>query len=281
MGPSMLKAVTKTATHPQATPLGFDGFTAQLKSQFNWLPDTRTGNNTSYTIADAALSAFSVFFTQSPSFLAYQRQMQDNKGKNNADSLFQVTHIPSDNQTRNLLDPIDPVHFAQAFALSFDYLSQTGYLESYRTLNDTLLIAVDAVCYHSSNQIYCNKCSQRKHKDGHISYSHRAITPVIVAPGNRHVISMMPEFITPQDGATKQDSELKATTRWLKRNATLLASEDVTCLGDDLYAHQPFCQSLLAAGCHFLLVCKPSSHKGLYEALEDRECAAETQEGGL
>ncbi|GAJ18588.1 unnamed protein product, partial [marine sediment metagenome] len=43
----------------------------------------RTGNNTTYSIEDIALSAFSVFFTQSPSFLAYQTSMQQNKGNNN------------------------------------------------------------------------------------------------------------------------------------------------------------------------------------------------------
>jgi len=35
------------------------------------LPDYRTGPNRRYEIADAALEAFAVFFTQSPSFLAY------------------------------------------------------------------------------------------------------------------------------------------------------------------------------------------------------------------
>jgi hypothetical protein len=40
---------------------------------------------------DAALSAFSVFFIQTPSFLCYQRKMADSKGKGNAQSLFWVT----------------------------------------------------------------------------------------------------------------------------------------------------------------------------------------------
>jgi hypothetical protein len=40
--------------------------------------------NCHYTIEDTALGAFSVFFTQSPSFLAYQKSMQETKGQNNA-----------------------------------------------------------------------------------------------------------------------------------------------------------------------------------------------------
>jgi hypothetical protein len=44
----------------------------QIRSTFNALPDCRKqGNNQKYAMEDAALSAFSVFFTQSPSFLDY------------------------------------------------------------------------------------------------------------------------------------------------------------------------------------------------------------------
>ena len=42
-------------------------------------------------------------------------------------------------------------------------------------------------------------------------------------------------------------------------------------LGDDLYAHQPFCRQVLLHGFHFLFTCKPSSHLhlgGWVEALE-------------
>jgi hypothetical protein len=38
--------------------------------------DPRTGHNGSYTMADFGLAAFSVFFAQSPSFLAHQRQLE-------------------------------------------------------------------------------------------------------------------------------------------------------------------------------------------------------------
>jgi len=55
---------------------------------------------------DAALSAFSVFFTQSASFLAYQRTMEGNKGRSNAQTLFGIHQIPSDNHIRDLLDPV-------------------------------------------------------------------------------------------------------------------------------------------------------------------------------
>ena len=55
---------------------------------------------------DAVIAAFSVFFTQSPSFLQHQRLMKQNKGKDNAQSLFGLAEIPCDNQIRKLLDPL-------------------------------------------------------------------------------------------------------------------------------------------------------------------------------
>ena len=39
-------------------------------------PDKRTGDNTRYSMRDIALGAFSVFFTQNPSFLSHQTSLK-------------------------------------------------------------------------------------------------------------------------------------------------------------------------------------------------------------
>ena len=91
------------------------------------------------------------------------------------------------------------------------------------------------------------------------------VTPTIVAPGINKVLSLAPEFIVPQDGETKQDCELNASKRFLSRTDTQLDGIGVTALGDDLYAHEPFARSVLERGWNFLFVCKPESHKTVYE----------------
>lgn len=249
--------------------LQFDELVGYLKVHFQLLPDYRQGFNTTYQIQDAALSAFSVFFTQSPSFLAHQKKMQESKGRSNATSLFQIKNIPSDNQIRNLLDPVEPKQLTAVFEFVYKNLLADGFIKPYRCFNNTILIALDGVCYHSSSEIFCDKCHKREHKNGQISYMHSAITPVIVAPGNPHVISLPPEFITPQDGHEKQDSEHAATKRWLKEHAKVYRELGVTFLGDDLYDCQPICQAMLDEQCHFILTCKPDSHKTLYEWLSE------------
>jgi hypothetical protein len=185
--------------------------------------------------------------------------------------MSEIEKIMSDNQIRNLLDPVAPTHLIPVFTQIYEHLKEAGFIESYRCLNNGLLIALDGVCYHSSKEIYCDQCYRREHKNGSITYSHSAITPVIVAPGNPHVISLYPEFITPQDGHDKQDSEHAAVKRWLSAHAAKYQPEGVTFLGDDLYSCQPVCQAILDACCHYLFTCKPDSHKTLYECLSALE----------
>jgi len=70
---------------------------AHLCQVLGGLPDRRTGDNPSYSMEDIGLGAFSVFFTQCPSFLAHQKTMQQAKGQSNAQSLFHLEVVPSDN----------------------------------------------------------------------------------------------------------------------------------------------------------------------------------------
>ena len=49
--------------------LTLDDITKQIRNTFEQFTDPRRGKNTRYTLVDAGLSAFSVFFMQSPSFL--------------------------------------------------------------------------------------------------------------------------------------------------------------------------------------------------------------------
>ena len=53
---------------------------------------------------------------QSQSFLAHHQAMSQKKqGKQNLQTLFEVENVPSDNQIRNLLDPLSPTEFAPKY----------------------------------------------------------------------------------------------------------------------------------------------------------------------
>lgn len=242
----------------------WDGLIGHLRQVLGALPDGRTGENTHYSMEDIASSAFSIFFTQSASFLAFQRSMQQAKGQSNVHSLFQVQQIPSDNPIRQTLDPIPPETLFPVYDTVCQALRDQGIIETYRAVHDTLLIALDGTWYHSSQKIHGPCCSFMEHQSGEKTYYHSAVTPVIVAPGRAEAISLRPEFITPQDGHLKQDCEVAAAKRWLEKNGASYAPLKATLLGDDLYAHEPLCRRTLLYGFHFIFVCKPESHPTLY-----------------
>jgi hypothetical protein len=190
--------------------------------------------------------------------------MQQAQRRNNAQSIFGLQEIPSDNQIRTLLDPIAPGLFYPVFSSPFEHLEKAGYLKGYRFFEGCLLVPLKGTEYFRSSKIHCSHCSVTHPTHGQVSYSHKVLTPVVVALGNPKVLALEPEFIGPKARAEKQDCELNAAKRWVERHAAL-AAKKVILLGDDLFSKDPFCKALLLHGFHFILGCKPDSHQTLYE----------------
>ena len=162
-------------------PLSFDDLQGIIHRHLDPLPDSRKkGANTRYRIQDAALGAFSIFFTQSPSFLDYQRRLQQTKGQNNAHTLLGVEQIPCDNQIRKLLDPIAPSTLDPVFVEVFERLEQHHMLAHFRVLGDQLLVALDGTTYFASKTLHCPNCLTRQLSNGQSLSYHSAITPVVV-----------------------------------------------------------------------------------------------------
>src|SRR5260370_35700834 len=88
-----------------------------LRAPCGGLRDKRRGKNRHYLMADIGMAAFSVFFMQSPSFLAHQRHLADGHGhgRSNCETLFGMTQIPSHNHVRDMLDPGEPESFYARF----------------------------------------------------------------------------------------------------------------------------------------------------------------------
>jgi len=237
-----------------------------MRESLEGVPEHRTGQNTRYRIADAGLAAFTVFYMQSPSFLAHQRDMQRNKGQNNAQGLFGVQQIPSDGQIRNLLDPVDPGQLREPFWEIYQQLEAGGHLDKYCGVDETRLISLDGSQYFSSQEIHCPNCHVSV-RDEETYYAHMVMMAVVCAPEQARVVCLDPEFITPQDGHEKQDCEQQSIKRWVKRNAERFEPWSVTILADDLHCHQPLCELLREHQMHFIMTCKPDSHQAVYEEL--------------
>ena len=243
---------------------------AELKGVCAGLPDQRKGprRDSEYAMADIGLSAFSVFFMASPSFLGHQRALEEGHGRSNCQTLFGMTAIPTDNYIRLMLDGAPTAAFDPLF---FKTIAVEGVLDPFRRLGGHVLIALDGTEHFCSRKIHCARCSTRRRADGGTEYFHAFLGASIVAPGHKQVLPLPPEFIAPQDGAEKQDCERNAAKRWLARHGPALTGLPWIALGDDLFACQPIAAAVQRAGGNFIFTCKPSSHPTIAEYLNGAE----------
>ena len=239
---------------------------AELGSVCAGLPDQRKTptRDGAYSMADIGLSAFSLFFMGSPSFLAHQRALARGQGRSNCQTLFGMAAIPSDNYIRLMLDGASPAAFDTLFMRTIE---KAGPLTRFQCLGGRMLIALDGTEYFCSRKISCPQCSTRRRSDGGVECFHAFLGATIVAPGHHQVLPLPPEFIAPQDGAEKQDCERNAARRWLARHGRSVAYLRPIFLGDDLFACQPIATAIQQAGGNFILTCKPSSHQAITEYL--------------
>lgn len=246
-------------------------------------PDSRRADRIQFTLGDALLAAFSVFFMQCPSFLAHQQVMQRRKGKSNAQTLFGIKRIPTDTHIRNLLDPINVEALYPLFRELAKMCNSSGLYQDYEVYQGRKLLILDGTEYFTSSKLHCKNCLVKEDKQGRKRYSHQVLTPIIAAAHQREILSLEPEFVSPQDGHDKQDCEIMAAKRWFSRALKHYPLEKSIVVGDDLYCHQPFCELMLEHELDFVLVCRPESHKTLYGylgAIEDVETLSTTHWNG-
>ena len=77
MNNSLVKSVEKRKEDNRLKKLesfNFENLVRKFREVIEKFPDNRIGKNARKKISDAALGAFSIFYTQSPSFLSYPKK---------------------------------------------------------------------------------------------------------------------------------------------------------------------------------------------------------------
>jgi hypothetical protein len=248
--------------------LGFGSLRIALSGLFNELPDRRQELKTSYAIHDAMMSGFACMFFQDPSLLQFQKRLQEERNRDNLQTLFDVKDIPEDTQMREIIDQVDSDELRPIFKEYFFRLQRGKHVSEFQLLPGLYVCSIDGTQYYHSQSIHCPGCLVTKHSNGKISYSHKVLQAAIMHPAKRQVIPLMPEEIRNTDGYTKQDCEVNAAKRWIagiKRDHPRLG---LIIVGDDLFSRQPFICDVLSAGMHYIFVAKPTTHSYMMEWIE-------------
>ena len=248
--------------------LCFDALRKVLSHLFRQLPDERKKNKIDYSIHDIMMSGFACMFFQDPSLLQFQQQLKDERHRDNLQTLFDVEVIPRETQMREIIDDFDSVLLRPVFKNYFLRLQRGKYLEQYQFLPGQYYCPIDGVQFYSSGKIKCDACLTANHKNGHTTYSHKALQAAIVHPDMRQVIPLMPEEVRNTDGTEKQDCETKAAKRLIPKIREDHPQLELIIGGDDLFSKQPFIETVLNERMHYLLVAKETTHTVMITAID-------------
>lgn len=245
--------------------LDFIALRQSFSSHLLTLEDHRVVSRCTHTLHDAVMSAFACMFFQDPSLSQFQKRLDEHENRNNLRTLFNVETIPKDSQLRDVVDQTPSESFRPVFKNYFECLRRGKHLESYQILPKLYLCAVDGVYHHSSENVHCDQCLTKKHKNGTVSYHHAVLQGAITHPDKRQVIPLMPEPIANTDGTEKQDCEFNATKRFIKKLKADHPRLGIIIVGDGLFSKGPMIQEVLLEGMHYLFVAKPNDHKYMME----------------
>ena len=245
--------------------LSFSALRRGLSEFFEEIDDSRQAGKIDYTLHDCLMSALAMMFFQDPSVLSFQRRMQDSMQSNNLKTQFGVNTIPSDSSLRQSMDAVPTEAIHPAFSILFQRLHRGKQLVPYRLDSGHYLIALDGSQYFSSEKINCPSCLTYKGVKGSLRYSHQIVQAVMLNPHMKQVLPLAPEPIANTDGHRKQDCEINAAKRIVKKIRATHPKLVIMITGDSLYSKQPFIDVLKDTRMSFVLVVKPDYHKALFE----------------
>jgi hypothetical protein len=266
--------------------LTLESIVGLLSDTFQRLPDPRHPDRIAFQVQDTLLSGFACMFFQHPSLLQFQRRMKERRGRCNLETIFGVCEVPSDSQMREILDPLPCEPLRQLLPTLFEKIRRAGWAKHFKTQLATgntkgeyYCVALDGTQYFHSTKLECPSCLVKTDQNGQAHYSHAVVAATLVKAGSHKVLPMDVEQVQNSDGEGKQDCELNAAKRLVKRLRAEHRQMTVIVTGDDLYSHEPFVELLESRRFHYVIVAKAESHKEMFEWVEEIERMGESTRG--
>lgn len=251
--------------------LGFVGLRQQLSNRIFQIEDYRQERKVEYSVHDCVMSGFAMMYLQDPSLLEFQRRQEEAYQKNNLINIFKIKNTPRDTQFRDILDLASSEELAKVFSDYFFQLQRGKHLEGYKFIQGKYLLGLDGSEYFSSAKIHCPGCLTKGSKKGELRYHHQILQCVLIHPGYKQVIPLAPEAIKNTDGDDKQDCEINAGKRVIKKIRRIHPKLGIIIVADSLYSKQPFIHELKKAGMSFILVAKPGDHKTMMQWVQEQK----------
>ncbi|MCB9090912.1 MAG: transposase [Halobacteriovoraceae bacterium] len=217
----------------------------------------------SFSASDCLISGLAVFLFKYPSLLSFEGAYGAPKANHNLRKLLKLKKLPSDTSVRYHLDSINPDKIKPIFKDIFNDLRRNADLNEYRRPDGSFLVSIDGTQTFSSKKVHCPSCLVKKHRNGSATYSHQIMTAVLISPSKKAVFPIDCEEISNTDGISKNDCELNATHRLLRRIRKNYPGTKFTITADGLSSNAPNISLMQELNFNFILVAKDGNHKYL------------------
>lgn len=247
------------------------GMLKKVRSAFEKIsepPRDNRGLKSKIPLADCLMSGLALFGLKFPSLLQFDQGLNDDAIKHNLETLYGVRKAPCDTYLRERLDAVDPQSLRSAFTDLFSLTQRGKVVESYKFLNNYVLVACDGTGLFSSEEIHCENCCEKHHRDGRTTYYHQMLGGVLIHPDHREVLPFCPEPISKSDGSTKNDCEQNAFKRFLEQFRKEHPRLNVIFTSDALSAKAPYIRPIIDMGAHFIIGVNPGGNPSLFEWLK-------------
>ena len=254
--------------------LTFDALRDELATTFAQIADSRDSRRITWELPSVLMSAFAMLFFQPPSLLEYQRRMPQRTGRSNLERVFAVEKLPSDTQMREIWDGVPTEPLRRVLPQTFEQMRRVGWTARFVTEvggKKYYPPVLDGSEYCHSTQIHCPSCLRQRQAKGETQYSPVVGGAPVTRAGRHEILPLDAEEVRNTDGQQKQDCELTAAKRLVKRLRGEHRQLSRWIVGDDLYGHEPLSAELRAWRMSFVRVAKPTAHAVLFAQLEERE----------
>ena len=207
-------------------------FFPDLRQQMNNLPDDR--KTYQYSMADIIFAAIAMFLLKCQSRNCVTEQRKKHGFSKAFFKIFNY-NMPHMDTVDGIIKKIDPHHLEQICLCLVKTLIDRKTLHPFRLLSSYHVFSIDGVKIMSFSEP-TNGTTKKVSKNGKESYT-RSCVQVKITTVNGFSIPVMTEWISTEDGFSKQDCELNAFKRVTKRLKSFFPKLPICLVLDGLYAN--------------------------------------------
>ena len=264
--------------------INFFGEFSKIKKHFfrdfnRKLANVKDKRNQSYITYDPEIILFVVIMKNVSGIVSMNRMTNDFNNEvviNNLtkslgyDSLEEIPHYDTIN---DFLRKLDVSELEKIRDYMIRELFKKRSLEKYRLLDKHWCIAIDGSQLFSFKEKHCEHCLKKEHKNKdtgeieRITYYHTVLEAKLIL-GNM-TFSILTEFVENEnESVSKQDCEITAAKRLMKKLKYKFRKLNICILGDSLYACEPIYKLCTEYKWKFIFRFKEGRAKTLWEEIQ-------------